>query len=132
MPKQKIKIETESTIEPNIAAVKLPKSKTKRVRGNAVTRLAKATARNVRDNSDKLSDALFKRAMEGDVSCTKLLLTLIEKCPPKRKRKQRSMATELANSPEWKGPWRDAPANEAFDDSEDYCPWENTVLAKKL
>ena len=131
MPNQKIKNETESSIEPNTAAVKPPKSKTKRVRGDAVTRLAKATARNVRNNSDQLSDALFKRAMEGDVSCTKLLLTLIEKCPEK-KRKQRSIAMELANSPQWKGPWPGPRANEDFDDSEDYRPWENTVLAKQL
>jgi hypothetical protein len=130
MPSQKIEIEAESTIEPNTAAVKPPKSKTKRVRGNAIARLAKATAHKVRNNSDQLSDALFKRAMEGDVNCTKFLLTLIEKCP-ERKRKHRSMATELANSPEWKGPWRDAPA-ENYDDSEDYRPWENTVLAKQL
>ena len=96
MPDSKTK--TESVI-----ATAKSKSK-KRVRGNAVTRLAKATARNVRDKSEELSAALVNRALEGDVSCTKLLLTLIEKCPEK-KRKFRSMAEELANAAQWQGDW---------------------------
>jgi hypothetical protein len=66
--------DSETKTESVIATAK-SKSK-KRVRGNAVTRLAKATARNVRDKSEELSAALVNRALEGDVSCTKLLLTL--------------------------------------------------------
>jgi hypothetical protein len=95
MPDQEIKTET---------ADKSPKPKPKRTRGDAVTRLARETARNVRDKSNELSDALFRRALEGDVNCTKLLLLFIEKCPP-RKRKRRSMAAELANAPQWQGDW---------------------------
>lgn len=54
----------------------------KRVRGNAVARLSKAIARQVRDNSDDLARRLFLRALDGDVNCSKLLLvTLIEKIP---------------------------------------------------
>ena len=68
MPDSKTKTES---------AIPTAKSKPKkRVRGDAVARLAKATARNVRDKSEELSAALVNRALEGDVSCTKLLLTL--------------------------------------------------------
>lgn len=83
--------------------------KRKRVRGNAIERLVKATARNVRERTAELSDALFNRALEGDVNCTKLLVTLIEKLPPP-KRKFRSIATEWANASEWKDPEVDADA----------------------
>lgn len=112
MPDSKTKTKSESSI-------KASKSKSqKRTRGNAVTRLAKATARNVRDNSERLSDALLNRALEGDVSCTKLLLTLIEKCPEK-KRKFRSMAEELANAAQWQGGWPKARNFEDVVDSDD-------------
>jgi hypothetical protein len=112
MPDSKTKMES-------VIATAKSKSK-KRVRGNAVTRLAKATARNVRDKSEELSAALVNRALEGDVSCTKLLLTLIEKCPEK-KRKFRSMAEELANAAQWQGDWPKARPNpEDFDDSDEY------------
>jgi hypothetical protein len=80
-----------------------PSKKKKRVKGNAIDRLAKATARKVRDESAELSDALFKRALAGDVNCTKLLVTLIEKLPPP-KCKYRSIAEEWAKSPEWEPP----------------------------
>ena len=87
-----------------------PKPKTKRVRGNAIEKLTKATARYVRRNSDELAKALFTRALEGDVNCTKLLVSLIEKAPPP-KTNFRSIALEWANSPEWKGPESDAEAD---------------------
>jgi hypothetical protein len=91
--------------------IKTPQSKKKkRVRGNAIDRLAKATARRVRDRSAELSDALFNRALEGDVSCAKLLVTLVEKCPPP-KRRFRSLALEWANSSEWKDPEDNADAD---------------------
>jgi hypothetical protein len=90
-----------------------PKPKPKRVRGNAIERLTRATARHVRDNSDNLANALFAQALKGDVNCTKLLVALIEKIPPrKRKRKFKSIALEWANSPEWKGPEYDGEADE--------------------
>jgi len=114
MPDSKTK--TESAI---LTAKAKPK---KRVRGDAVARLAKATARNVRDKSEQLSAALVNRALEGDVSCTKLLLTLIEKCPEK-KRKFRSMAEELANAAQWQGDWPKARPNpEDFADDDEYRP----------
>lgn len=115
MKDQETTIETEPTIELQTAGKASKAPPKKRVRGNAVTRLAKATARIVRDNSDKLSDALFKRALEGDVNCTKLLVALTEKCPQK-KRKHKSMALLLANSPQWKGDWPKAPEDELSDD----------------
>jgi hypothetical protein len=86
--------------------------KKKRVRGDALKRLTKATARYVRHNSDELAKALFTRALEGDVSCTKLLVSLIEKAPPP-KTDFRSIALEWANSPAWKDPH-----DEADDDGE--------------
>ena len=76
----------------------------KRIRGNAITRLCKASAKTVRENSEKFAQSLFEGALKGDVSCAKLLVTLIEKTPPPRQRKLRSMALELANSPQWTGP----------------------------
>jgi len=75
----------------------------KRTRGDAITRLCKATARNVRDHSELLANTLFARAIAGDINCTKLLVSLIEKLPPP-KMKYRSLALELASQPEWKGP----------------------------
>lgn len=92
----------ETAIE-STAATQSKKKKQKRVRGTAIDRLAKAVAKSVRDRSTELSDALFKRALEGDVCCAKLLVTLIEKLPPP-KRKFRSIALEWANSPAWKDP----------------------------
>lgn len=83
------------------ARINAPK---KRTRGDAITRLCKAISRNVRDNSDTLAATLFERALQGDVNCTKLLVALIERLPPPKPRKVRSMAAELANSPQWTGP----------------------------
>jgi hypothetical protein len=75
------------------ASVNVPQ---KRVRGNAVTRLSKAVARQVRDNSDDLARRLFLRAFEGDVNCSKLLVTLIEKIPSRKpRRKQRVSGFKL-------------------------------------
>jgi|SRR5579863_3033555 len=91
-------LETQTELETQI-----PSKKKKRVRGNAIDKLARATARRVRDDSTRLSDALFERALKGDVNCTKLLVALIERVPPPT-RKHRSIALEWANSPEWTGP----------------------------
>jgi len=53
--------------------------KPKRVRGDAVKRLYKATARIVRDNCDKIAQTLLDCALSGDVSAAKLLVAFIEK-----------------------------------------------------
>jgi hypothetical protein len=85
------------------APPKQSKTAKKRIRGDALQRLAKASARKVRDNSEEIIGALLGRVLAGDVSCAKLLVTLIERLPP-RKKKFRSIATEWANSPEWEPP----------------------------
>jgi hypothetical protein len=75
----------------------------KRIRGNAIHRLAKATSQAVLQHTDQIAKALCDRALTGDISSVKLLLDLIEKLPPPAPRKQKSMAALLANSPPWKG-----------------------------
>jgi hypothetical protein len=107
----------ETSTEPETKLETPQPQKKKRVRGNAIDRLAKATARSVRDRSAELSDALFKRALEGDVNCTKLLVTLIEKLPPP-KRKYRSIALQWANSPVWQDPEHNADAGEDIESDE--------------
>lgn len=83
-----------------------PKSaKKKRVRGNAIENLVKASARRVRDQSEEIADALVDRVIKGDVNCAKLLVTLIEKLPPP-KSKHRSIALQWLKS----GPWKDPSA----------------------
>ena len=93
-----------------------PNPTKKRIRGNAIDRLVKASARKVRDQSELIADALVTRVIAGDVNCAKLLVTLIEKLPPP-KRKHRSMALECLKS----GPWQDpaATGSPSADENED-------------
>lgn len=92
---------TEEKTEPKEA-----KNPRKRVRGHALTRLCKDSANTVLEKSSELVESLYKGALEGNVSCAKLLVALIEKLPPPkpRRKKQRSIALELANCPPWTGP----------------------------
>ena len=85
-----------------------PKTK-KRVRGDALTRLCKASASTVRENSSQIIDSLYKGVLKGDVSCAKLLVVLIEKLPPPAPRREKhntnfDMVGELINAPRWTGP----------------------------
>ena len=59
---------------PNEAAQ--PKPKRQRVRG--VTKLYRACEKILRSEGDRVADALFQRAVEGNVSSAKLLLKIIE------------------------------------------------------
>ena len=96
----------------------------KRVRGVALTRLCKASARTVRNHSSEIVASLYKGVLEGDVSCAKMLVTLIEKLPPPkpREKKRPSIALLLENSPQWTRPLpseQDDPHeyDEVFEDS---------------
>jgi hypothetical protein len=103
-------------------------AKKKRIRGDAITRLAKESASQVRDKSEKIIDALVGRVLEGDVNCTKLLVMLIERLPPP-KRKHHSMALQWVKSGPWRGPegTRSIPMNEEEEDEE-----TNHVLGKEF
>jgi len=58
----------------------------KRLRGNPLERLARESARKVLENCDKIAQKLLDRALEGDLSSTKLLISLAEKAPPPQSR----------------------------------------------
>jgi|HubBroStandDraft_6_1064221.scaffolds.fasta_scaffold500022_1 hypothetical protein len=53
-----------------------PKPKRQRVRG--VTKLYRACEKILRSDGDRVADALFQRAIEGNVSSAKLLIKIIE------------------------------------------------------
>lgn len=53
-----------------------PKPKRQRLRG--VTKLYRACEKILRTDGDRVADALFRRALEGNVSSAKLLIKIIE------------------------------------------------------
>jgi hypothetical protein len=53
-----------------------PKAKRQRLRG--VTKLYRACEKILRNEGDRVADALFQRALEGNVSSAKLLIKIIE------------------------------------------------------
>ena len=97
--------------EPHTATA--PPSTSKRIRGDALKRLRKSAIRVVRENSDRLAQALLDQTIEGNVSSGKLLVSLIQaaasaqssrsqKPPqPEPPKPQRSLAREWAAEPEW-------------------------------
>jgi hypothetical protein len=66
-----------------------PKMLTKRVHGDAAIRLAKASARMLRDNSDQIIKTLYERTLAGDLGSGKLLLAFLTKLPQLRSRRKR-------------------------------------------
>ena len=74
----------------------------KRGRGDPIKKLRKASAQKVRDNSEKIAQALLDQTLNGDVGCAKLLFALTENTEPSETTKKpepyRSLAEELANS----------------------------------
>jgi len=75
-----------------------PAKSKKRVRGTARQRLAKACARAMRDDSNNIVDALFKRALEGNVGSVRLILSMLEKLPAQSRRKKPGVSA-LATAP---------------------------------
>ena len=78
----------------------------------------------MRNHSSEIVASLYKGVLEGDVSCAKMLVTLIEKLPPPkpREKKRPSIALLLENAPQWTGPLpseQDDPDeyDEVFEDS---------------
>ena len=71
------------------------KSKKKRVKGHAFKRLARASARILRDNSDELVKALYDRALAGDAASGKLLLAFLKYLPPSQPRGRNAGASRL-------------------------------------
>lgn len=64
-----------------------PKAIKKRVRGDPMARLARASARVLRDNSDAIVKAVFDNAIVGNTASAKLLLALVDKVPSRRRPK---------------------------------------------
>lgn len=92
--------------------------KPKRLRGPALKRLRKATANTVRENSAEIAKSLLNHTLEGDMSCAKILLALLEEKPdetPKRSSRRLTLAQRLALEPEWEGP---IPGGEPWHDTE--------------
>jgi hypothetical protein len=64
------------TLENSPGEPEQPKLKRQRVRG--VTKLYRACEKILRNDGDRVADALFQRALEGNVSSAKLLIKIIE------------------------------------------------------
>jgi hypothetical protein len=93
-----------------------PTAAPKRVRGDGIKRLAKASARALRDNGDGITKKLLGKALRGDVSCARLLIALAEKKTPPDPAKMKmpegfesasDMLRRLAAEPEWVDPLND-------------------------
>ena len=93
--------------------------KPKRLRGPALERLRKATAQAVRENSAQIAKALLDHTLEGNMSCAKVLLALLEEKPgetQKRSPNALALIRRLELEPEWVNPnplppgepWRNA------------------------
>lgn len=66
--------------------------------------LLKRTAdRVVKRNSAKLSKMLLEKALEGDLTSVKLLVTLAEGKKPEKRSQGPSLAEQWANQPQWEG-----------------------------
>jgi len=98
--------------EPNFWMMQRRKQEEKKKRGAprspSLVKLQKTAARAVKKQSKELVDVLMKDALKGDVSSTRMLVSLTEgeamQEKPKRKRRGLSEAQRLAMEPEWKGP----------------------------
>jgi|GEM_PF-6062149 len=69
-----------------------PQSKPKRLRVRGATRLSRACEKILRRDGDRIANALFNRAVEGNVSSAKLLLKIIEIEARKIRLRQRKAA----------------------------------------
>jgi DNA gyrase/topoisomerase IV subunit B len=74
--KEKKALMTPGNIESSPKEAAQPKLKRQRVRG--VTKLYRACENILRSDGDRVADALFQRALEGNVSSAKLLIKIIE------------------------------------------------------
>src|SRR5438876_767009 len=95
--------------------------KPKRLRGPALKRLRKATAQTVRENSAQIAKSLLDHTLEGDMSCAKVLLALLEEKPgetQKRSRHNLDFIERLEREPQWIDPNPRPPGE----------PWHNAKL----
>lgn len=81
---------------------------TPRRRGKAdpLRNLRKAALKTIRKNGEQIAEKLFALTLEGDITCAKFLVALIENAPPARQRarKFQSLPPDLLNEPEWVEP----------------------------
>jgi len=90
------------------AAPKKPRKPRKPPTRDPILKLSKASAQAVLKNSKEIAQKLLESTLEGDMSSTKMLVALAEKCPvPKRKKNWSELIEMLACPPELL-----APANE--------------------
>jgi hypothetical protein len=97
--------------QPNAAAEPEKKEPEKRERGNGLKRLQKAADKRLASASEALADLLLKKAKEGRVDSTRLLVTLAERKkerkPQEKKKKKRGLlpwVEQLCSEPEFKQP----------------------------
>jgi hypothetical protein len=72
-------------------------------------RLRRLADRQLLRNSKKLADVLTQQALKGDLASTRVLVGLAERMRQEvdTKHPLRSLALELANAPQWEGPYMD-------------------------
>ena len=79
-----------------------------RRRGEAdpLKKLRKAALKTIREKGEQIAKKLLELTLEGDMTCAKFLVALIENAPPahQRTRKFRSLAAQWAAEPEWVDP----------------------------
>ena len=80
----------------------------KRVRGNAIRKLRKASARFMLEKGEEIAKVLLDRALQGDLSCAKFLISMTEKQIPGRLKERKppvdpgpSLAHRLELEPQW-------------------------------
>ncbi len=94
----------------------------RRGKADPLKKLRKAAIQTIRDKSEQIARKLLELTLEGDITCAKFLVALIENAPPTPERieKFRSLAAEYAAEPEWVDPLDDpdnpppAPEVESF------------------
>src|ERR1017187_7294958 len=75
----------------------------RRGKADPLKKLRKAALKTIREKGEQIADKLLELTLEGDITCAKFLVTLIENAPPapQRTRKLRSLAAQGAAEPEW-------------------------------
>jgi hypothetical protein len=81
----------------------------RRGKADPLKKLRKAAIQTIREKGEQIAKKLLELTLEGDITCAKFLVALIENAPPtpQRIKKFRSLAAEWAAEPEWVDPLND-------------------------